>query len=129
MKSDSIISHKEYINMILEVESKTLKSDLTDDMIRILHGAIGTATESGELLDAIKKHLYYGKEFDKPNIVEEVGDIIWYCGLIMAVFGMTLEDAMFVNARKLRTRYPDKFTSEKALNRDLEKEREIFEND
>ena len=32
-----------------------------------------------------------------------------------------------VNIKKLQARYPEKFTSEKALNRDLETERKILE--
>lgn len=33
-------------------------------MRRLMHGAIGCGTESGELLDAIKKYIWYGKDLD-----------------------------------------------------------------
>lgn len=43
-------------------------------------------------------------------------------------FGFKLyEDVLTVNIQKLQARYPDKFDTEKALNRDLDKERKILE--
>jgi NTP pyrophosphatase (non-canonical NTP hydrolase) len=52
---------------------------------RMLHGLIGLCTESGELLDAMKKHLYYGKELDTVNMLEEIGDLCWYLAIICDV--------------------------------------------
>ena len=51
--------------------------------IRLLHGAIGLSTESGELLDQVKKNVFYGKPLDKVNILEECGDVLWYVCLIL----------------------------------------------
>ena len=48
--------------------------------VRILHAAIGCVTESGELLDALKKQIFYGRELDVVNVKEEAGDILWYEG-------------------------------------------------
>lgn len=45
--------------------------------IRILHAAIGCVTESGELLDSLKKQIFYGRELDVVNVKEEAGDILW----------------------------------------------------
>ncbi len=174
---------------------------------RVLHGLLGMATEIGELLDLYKKHLIYGKPFDRINLLEEVGDTYWYialtrdaCGVDMDVIarrieigdfpnsfnggdvslelltrtinlhsvttdalntwliatlhdlpldiaeitnlctfaqvllkvilesnGFTVEQAQERNIAKLAKRYPDKFTSEAALNRDLDAERKILE--
>lgn len=55
---------------------------------RMLHGLIGLCTESGELLDAMKKHLYYGKELDTVNMLEEIGDLCWYLAIICDVMGI-----------------------------------------
>lgn len=94
----------------------------------ILHGGIGICTEAGELLDAMKKCLFYGKDLDLVNLKEELGDLLWYVAVIMRQVGFTFEEVFDVNIAKLRARYPEKFTEYDALNRDLEKEREVLEN-
>lgn len=102
--------------------------DLEDQQkIDILHGAMGLATEAGELLDAVKKMLFYGRTLDTTNIFEELGDIEWYMALIRETFGWTQEMVQERNIAKLKARYPEKFTTERALERDLDTERNILE--
>lgn len=43
-------------------------------------------------------------------------------------FNLDIEDVMDLNIRKLKVRYPDKFSSDSALNRNLELERLTLEN-
>lgn len=95
---------------------------------RLLHGSIGLCTEVGELQDALKKHLIYGKPLDLVNVGEELGDILWYLALVADAAGTTLEAAMERNIAKLKARYPDGFSQHAALNRDLETERSVLEN-
>ncbi len=47
----------------------------------LLHAAIGLVTESAELLDAYKKHMFYGSKLDMVNVKEEIGDCFWYVAL------------------------------------------------
>jgi len=94
--------------------------------IRILHATMGICTESGELMDAVKKHLLYGKDLDYTNIKEETGDLFWYIALLADAVGFTFEDTFDKNIAKLRARYPNRFTEHDALNRNLEKERKIL---
>ncbi len=96
-------------------------------LARLLHGALGACTETGELQDMIKKHLIYGKPLDLVNVIEEIGDTMWYLAIVLDACGVTMSDAMQRNITKLRLRYPEKFTSEKALNRDLAAERAALE--
>ena len=93
----------------------------------LLHGAIGVATESGELLDAIKKHIFYGKALDVVNLREEIGDVMWYLAILCRATGTNMSDVASVNIEKLRLRYPDKFDAKQALNRNLKSERKILE--
>jgi NTP pyrophosphatase (non-canonical NTP hydrolase) len=97
------------------------------EVIRLMHGAIGLATESGELLDMLKKHIFYGKPLDLTNAKEEVGDSMWYAGLVIDVLKTTFDEVLTVNIAKLQARYPEKFTEHHATNRDLETERTILE--
>ena len=126
----SKITADEYQRLSLRTEShnSTLESFATfGSNHRLLHGAIGIATESGELLDAIKKHVWYGKPLDGANIEEEIGDVCWYLALLCSARGISLSTVMEMNIAKLRVRYPEKFTEEAALQRDLDAERKVLE--
>lgn len=96
-------------------------------LVRILHAAIGLATESGELLDQVKKHIYYGRKLDETNLFEEAGDTLWYLGVLLDTLGKTFEECMDTNHQKLVARYGDSFTENRANKRDLETERQILE--
>lgn len=96
-------------------------------VLRILHASMGLVTESGELMDALKKHLMYGKPLDIPNLVEEAGDLEWYMALLLRALLRTHDSIFEINIAKLQARYPEKFTEFDALNRDLSAERRILE--
>lgn len=98
-----------------------------DQTARLLHYALGLGSETGELQDALKKLVAYGKPLDLVNVKEEIGDLLWYMSRICDTCGFTLEDVMETNIAKLKARYGDKWTQEAALNRDLKLEREILE--
>jgi NTP pyrophosphatase (non-canonical NTP hydrolase) len=98
-----------------------------EKMLDLIHASMGLVTEAGEFQDMIKKHLYYGRELDEVNLKEEVGDLLWYCAIALNALGTDFETVMQTNIDKLKARFPEKFTEEKANSRNLEKEREILE--
>ena len=122
---------KKYKEMVLKTESQdfgAIASRLSGKhAIRLLHGSCGIATEAGELLDTIKKYAFYGKEIDTVNVVEEVGDLMWYCAIILDELNVDFEDVMEKNIDKLRARYGEKFSENSANVRNLNKERKILE--
>ena len=127
------MNDQDYMKLALRTEStpdfvfaQTLESDEID-LSRAMHGSIGLCTEVGELQDAIKKHLIYGKKLDKVNIIEECGDVLWYLALVLDSVGSDLTDAKERNIRKLSVRFPEKFTQDQALVRDLDAERAELE--
>jgi NTP pyrophosphatase (non-canonical NTP hydrolase) len=93
----------------------------------LLHCGLGLATEAGEFLDAVKKTIFYCKDFDRINAKEELGDVLWYVALGASALGLTLDDLMESNIAKLKIRYPEEFAAQLALNRDLEAERRSLE--
>ena len=105
----------------------TLKDELREGLSDELHMVMGISTEAGELLDAYKKHFAYGKDLDVVNVGEEIADIMWYISNLCRIKGIDLEEMMQRNIDKLKARYPEKFTQENALNRDLNNERNILE--
>ena len=113
----------EYIELCKNTES----AEFYNINSRILHAVAGMVTEAGELMDNVKKALFYGKKFDRANAVEELGDMSWYMSLIMDVLNITWEEVWELNIKKLKIRYPEKFNSHNSQNRDLDKEQKIFE--
>jgi NTP pyrophosphatase (non-canonical NTP hydrolase) len=96
--------------------SNLFKHD-TQDM-EFMHAALGVAGEAGELADAIKKHVVYGKELDWNNIVEELGDLRFYMQQIMNMIGVTEDSVLQHNANKLGKRYKSgSYSNEQAIAR------------
>jgi hypothetical protein len=126
-----MITSQTYVENVLKTESEItpeIIARLTDPTTaRLIHAAMGMATEAAELIDMLKKHIYYGKKLDMVNAVEEVGDQMWYIGLAIDIMKTTMNDIMTKNINKLQIRYPEKFTSYNAINRDLDAERQCLE--
>ena len=117
----------DYEQFVLSIES-TRHFTLDDNDRRLLHALFGVVTEAGELTDAFKKHLFYGAELDRINLVEECGDLLWYLVVLLSVCGSSLEECIAANVAKLTERYPNqKFESSRALSRDLPAERSQLE--
>jgi NTP pyrophosphatase (non-canonical NTP hydrolase) len=120
-----------YMKEVLKTEScdmEPLKRRIQDEKtIRLLHATLGLSTEAGEMLDVLKKHIFYGKPIDEVNLIEEVGDVLWYLSVALDALSSSYSESMTLNIAKLRKRYGEKFSSERAITRNLEAERKILE--
>lgn len=103
----------------------TITSDETES--RVLHGIIGCTTEVVELLEAVNKSILVEEPLDRTNVLEECADLLWYIAIIFNTLGANPSNVMETVINKLKERYPDKFTSEAAINRDVVAERKILE--
>lgn len=125
------MNSKDYISNAIRTESTDFEAMnnrlMEDGTKRLLHAGIGLSTEAGEFMDALKKHIFYGKELDRVNLKEELGDLFWYMAIACDELDIEFEPIMVRNIEKLRARYGEKFTEEKAENRDLNRERTILE--
>lgn len=124
-----------------EYQALALVTEFTPDFVRIegatpehnkmvaqlLHGVLGLISEAGEIADALKKHIIYGRELDRLNIAEEIGDLLWYEALVLTATRTHLQTTMEMNIAKLRTRYGAKFDAFLANNRNLDAERATLE--
>lgn len=93
----------------------------------LLHAAIGLSTESNEILDHMKKVVFYGKELDPVNLMEEIGDQFWYIAILLRELDFDLYEILRKNIEKLYARYGDKFSEDAALVRNLKLERDVLE--
>lgn len=94
---------------------------------RVLHGVVGIATESAELVEAALKHLTQTKSLDTVNLQEEIGDVFWYVAILVDSLNGDWDNIQETVIAKLKKRYPEKFSSENAINRDVDGERKLLE--
>ena len=106
------ITTEEYLKLAERTESLHANFEKYDP--RTIHGVVGLAGEAGELLDNIKKVIFYGLEPNKKNLKEELGDSLWYIAQICRAENWTIEELMAENIDKLLIRYPESFTTEQA---------------
>lgn len=95
-------------------------NNLTPEQL-ILNGVLGLNGEAGEIADLYKKASFQGHELDKHRMIEEVGDLLWYCAILAQGLGVTLNEVANMNIAKLKRRYPNGFDSERSKNRESEK--------
>jgi NTP pyrophosphatase (non-canonical NTP hydrolase) len=112
---------KDYCNLVEGSRAKLRNKDVDN-----VHMIFGLFTELGELVDGFKKDMAYNVPIDDVNLKEEIGDLMWYIAGLCNVNGFDLDNILEANIAKLKTRYPDKFTEEAAINRDLDKERSVL---
>ena len=93
----------------------------------IYHSVIGCCIESGNMLDVIKKSLFYSRELYISDIKYKLISIMWNIRIILEINQWTLEEVMELNIAKLKKRYPEQFTSKHAIDRDLKAERKTLE--
>ena len=111
--------HKEHAQLVQDLEKSPEKIifELTYDKISCWHMATGIAGEAGELLDAVKKYAIYDRSVDLENIVEELGDLEFYMQGLRVRLGITREEVLEANIRKLRVRYGKTYSNEAAAAR------------
>ena len=107
-------------------QSVSMDKDNLDVNTRLLHATMGLATEAGEIIEALYPALQ-GEEFDTVNFMEELGDVNWYQAIALDEAQLNMDDVLDKNIKKLKARFPDKFTEEKAIERDIKTERGILE--
>ena len=58
---------------------------------------------------------------DPVKLKKELGDVMWYLAMVLDEMDWTFEEVMEANVAKLRTRYPEKFSTEASVKRVDEK--------
>ena len=77
---------------------------------RLLTSGVGINAEGGEFLEIIKKMVFQGKPWNEDNrehLIIELGDIMWYVAQATQALGVTMDQVLETNVKKLEKRYPD----------------------
>lgn len=93
---------------------------------RLIHGLIGVMTEAGELGEVLNAYIEDGK-IDPVNIQEECFDVNWYQAIIHDALHLVWDDTLSMGVKKLEKRFPEKFSTDNAINRNTDLERTILE--
>ena len=89
----------------------------TPSQCELLHAAIGIAGEEGELLDAVRKHVFDGEPIDRENVIEELGDIDFYLTAARLAAKTDLGEVLTYNQAKLSKRYESGYSDKAARER------------
>ena len=104
------------VNEYQKLAMTTLNPDLSPKDV-LINGVMGLCGESGEAIDIVKKHLHQGHELDREKLIKELGDIAWYLAETATALDVSLEEVLERNIEKLRSRYPEGFSTERSVNR------------
>ena len=120
--------YTEFVDAVTSNESKSSEAfsvrlrDLYSEGLpveRLLTAAVGMSAESGEFTEVVKKMIFQGKPVNDENIFHlkrELGDVMWYVAQACMALGVSMDDVIETNVKKLAKRYPegtfDEFFSE-----------------
>ena len=77
---------------------------------RLLTAGVGINAEGGEFLEIIKKMVFQGKPWNEDNrehLIIELGDIMWYVAQATMALGISFDEVIATNVKKLEKRYPE----------------------
>jgi NTP pyrophosphatase (non-canonical NTP hydrolase) len=117
--SAEILDQYELMVTTKKKNPELILDELTALDMDLIHMGLGIGSEAGELLTAVKKSTMYNKPLDHRNVLEELGDLLFYIqGMLLTLQryypGVNIKDIMLQNIDKLNKRYKKGFTNEEA---------------
>tara|TARA_B100001939_G_scaffold302627_1_gene279837 strand:+ start:107 stop:511 length:405 start_codon:yes stop_codon:yes gene_type:complete len=101
--SDASTNFVDFADRIVELDRKGANIE------RLLTAGVGINAEGGEFLEIIKKMVFQGKPFNEDNrehMIIELGDLLWYVAQATQALGVSFEEVIETNVKKLEKRYP-----------------------
>ena len=72
----------------------------------VLHWAIGLSEECGEVMSVLKHHYYGGEDFNREELIKEIGDVLWYTAALCTAAHINMDATAQLNVEKLLHRFP-----------------------
>ena len=111
--------YEEFVDAVTSDASKDFVS-LADRLVeldreganieRLLTAGVGINAEGGEFLEIIKKMVFQGKPWNEDNrehLIIELGDLLWYVAQATMALGISFDEVVATNVKKLEKRYPE----------------------
>ena len=77
---------------------------MTEGHDRLVENTLGLVGEAGEVAEKIKKLIRDDPPFSNPEIIKELGDVVFYVTALANYYGGTLDDVLETNVEKLNSR-------------------------
>jgi NTP pyrophosphatase (non-canonical NTP hydrolase) len=120
--------------LVAEKEDRRRSDDAIEEMARrcgdergesatfqaLAHALVGLGGEWHGLLHAVTFET-------REQVIEEIGDLLFYPTAICNVLGIGLDEVLRANVAKIRARHPDRFSAEAAANRKTTVESQAME--
>ena len=114
---EDYLNHHEALVKRLAKPGEWIRETLTPEGANLWHMGTGVCTESGEIMDTVKKHVIYQQVLDRGNLVEEIGDLLFYVQGILSHIDVPLHHVLAKNIQKLEQRYGPTYSDEAAKER------------
>jgi len=114
------VNYGEFVGRLVK-SGELIRDKMTAQQTDLWHAATGVSTEAGELLSAVKVHVIYGRDINRENVIEELGDLEFYLEQTRQNLGISRQLTIERNISKLSKRYFGGY-SDKAANERADKQ-------
>lgn len=98
------------------VKNITPYTTLNSDNITL--AAMGISGKAGEILELIKKFKYQGHELRDKDLINELGDVLFYIHVMCNALNIPINHVINKNVENLILRYPEgKFSVKRSVSR------------
>jgi phosphoribosyl-ATP pyrophosphohydrolase len=111
---------------VLNIEFDELLSNTKADCSQEVQALSLCIIWSGMLLDLSKKEIFYKEKIDDEEFIEILKKVVAFLQAFIHLKSLKLENTLLKNIAKLDKRYGGSFSTDKAINRDLEAELKIL---
>lgn len=126
----NLLVHEYAINMERVIQKASSKADSVfnneEFYDNIRFGAEILSVAAGKVCDFIKASIFYGRIMNLDAMLQTIEDYLSGIILCCRALRITLEEVMDTNISKLRARYGETFSEERANTRDLKKEQVAY---
>ena len=88
----------------------------------LLHAGLGLMTEGFEFLEKVLNIGTPKTDDDRAALLSELGDSLWYANIATRPLDVDLDKVADLNITKLFTRFPERFSAEQAIDKDVQVE-------
>ena len=106
------------LNEYQALAQRTSRKDISPDD-HLMNAMLGLAGETGECCDLVKKCFFQDGRDIRADLMDELSDVLWYIAEGVSAMGLTLEEVAQHNVDKLRRRYPEGFSADRSLHREV----------
>ncbi len=89
-------------------KAKTTLLSSGDELLDVLHMALGISGESGEVSEKLKKIIRDNNgdlsKLDLESLKKELGDVLWHLAVMAELLGISFDEIATLNIEKLASR-------------------------